>query len=295
MTSDLVVYDQRPLQAAEVKAQVQLIQEVMKAVMQKDQHYGVIPGAGNKPTLLKPGAEKLMATFRLAADPHVEDLSAADVFRYRVTCRLIAQSTGIFVGAGVGECSSDEEKYKWRFSVSDDEWNATPEDRKRIKYKRDGQIKQVRTNPSDVANTILKMAKKRALVDAVLTVTGASDIFTQDIEDMPAEIFDKGQGAKPPIQQPQARQEAAVVGENTVISGVDSVTQKTGEKNGKAWTLYTVHAGEKYTTFDKTLAENAKKAHESGLMVEITYEQTEKGRNLKTLTVQEPRQTGEEG
>jgi hypothetical protein len=40
-------------------------------------------------------------------------------------------------------------------------------------------------NPSDYYNTCLKMGKKRALVDAVLTSTAASDIFTQDIEEDP--------------------------------------------------------------------------------------------------------------
>jgi len=42
-------------------------------------------------------------------------------------------------------------------------------------------------------NTVLKMAKKRAYVDAILTATHASGIFTQDMEDiavstMPAKI-----------------------------------------------------------------------------------------------------------
>ena len=37
-------------------------------------------------------------------------------------------------------------------------------------------------------NTVLKMAKKRALVDAVLTATAASDIFTQDLEDISANL-----------------------------------------------------------------------------------------------------------
>ena len=37
---------------------------------------------------------------------------------------------------------------------------------------------------ADVWNTVKKMAKKRAHVDVTLTVTAASDIFTQDIEDM---------------------------------------------------------------------------------------------------------------
>ncbi len=42
-------------------------------------------------------------------------------------------------------------------------------------------------NPADNYNTVLKMAKKRALVDAVLTATAASDIFTQDLEDITRE------------------------------------------------------------------------------------------------------------
>ena len=38
---------------------------------------------------------------------------------------------------------------------------------------------------ADQYNTVLKMSNKRSLVAAVLNVTAASDIFTQDIEDMP--------------------------------------------------------------------------------------------------------------
>ncbi|MEC2076308.1 hypothetical protein [Metabacillus fastidiosus] len=34
-----------------------------------------------------------------------------------------------------------------------------------------------------IVNTVLKMAKKRALIDAVLSATRASGLFTQDIED----------------------------------------------------------------------------------------------------------------
>jgi hypothetical protein len=39
-------------------------------------------------------------------------------------------------------------------------------------------------NPADYFNTVLKIAKKRAHVDAILTATAASDIFTQDAEDI---------------------------------------------------------------------------------------------------------------
>ena len=39
-------------------------------------------------------------------------------------------------------------------------------------------------DPYTMDNTVLKMAKKRALVDAALLVASLSDVFTQDLEDM---------------------------------------------------------------------------------------------------------------
>jgi hypothetical protein len=209
----------RPLTLAQVKDQVHLLQEILKGVMTEGQHYGKIPGAGDKPTLLKPGAEKIMSTFQLWPDPEVEDLSFNDIIRYRVKVKLINKVSGITEGAGVGECSTEEEKYKWRAVVSEDEWNATDESHKRIKYgkkwengKQVGyQAKQIRTNPYDLANTVVKMAKKRALVDAVLTATAASDIFTQDVEDLPPEVLNRGNGKattqKPPTTEPKRKSE----------------------------------------------------------------------------------------
>jgi hypothetical protein len=47
-------------------------------------------------------------------------------------------------------------------------------------------------HPYDVKNTLEKMAEKRSLVAAVLIGTAASDIFTQDVEDLP-DLFDKGE------------------------------------------------------------------------------------------------------
>ncbi|WP_057662350.1 hypothetical protein [Stenotrophomonas koreensis] len=183
-------YGSRSLTAADIRAQVNLMQDVMLEVMKDGTHYGKIPGTQSK-SLYKAGAEKLMATFRLAAKPEVEDLSRNGEIAYRVTVNLLSPG-GAFVGAGIGECSSAEEKYSWRRAVCDEEFEATPENRRRIKFSkyqgRVEQVKQVRTNPADVANTILKMAKKRAQVDAVITATAASDIFTQDIEDLPEEV-----------------------------------------------------------------------------------------------------------
>ena len=69
-------------------------------------------------------------------------------------------------------------------------------------------------NPADHYNTVLKMAKKRALVDAVLTATAASDIFTQDLEDITANI-----AANTPVPAPAV--EASAPATPVVIHPVD--------------------------------------------------------------------------
>jgi hypothetical protein len=212
--NEVAVFEQRAptLTAAQVRGQVQLVQQVMESVMKKDVHYGIIPGT-DKPSLLKPGCEVLMTTFRIAVDPIVEDLSTSDEIHYRVRCVGTHQTSGIVMGTGIGECSSNEEKYKWKRS-NDREFERTPEDRRRIKYGYDKnkrteyEVKQIRTEPADVANTILKMAKKRALVDFTLTALAASDCFNQDLEDIPEEIRDNGnEPEKRSVQQPRAKSE----------------------------------------------------------------------------------------
>lgn len=188
----------------EVRQQVNLIQEVMQSAMKEGTHFGTQPGA-KKPSLWKPGAEKLASTFRLAIDPVVDELSYGDEFRIRVKANIAEMGSGRFLGAGVGECSSCESKYMWRAAVCIEEFDSTPETMRRIKWAKDKEhnwipysTKQVRMNVADVANTVLKMAKKRAMVDGILTVTGASDIFTQDIEELPKEYLDQN----PPTAEP---------------------------------------------------------------------------------------------
>ena len=60
------------------------------------------------------------------------------------------------VAEGVGMANTEEEKY----------------------------VRQYTTKTSDgMANTVMKIAKKRAFMDAILAVSGLSDLFTQDLED----------------------------------------------------------------------------------------------------------------
>lgn len=152
------------------------VTEIITRWLERDTDYGVIPGA-KKPTLLKPGAEKLCKAFN--ASPRFEVVSSdvdhdrvnkyskktwangrpagevelTSIGHYRYVVRCVLSINGKEVGDAIASCSSLESKYIDR--------------------------------PRDVENTILKMACKRALVAAVSTTFGLSDRFTQDLEDMP--------------------------------------------------------------------------------------------------------------
>jgi len=193
------------LSISEIKAQVQKIQEVMRQVMQKGEHYGVIPGT-NKPTLLKAGAEKLCLTFRL--DPQYESTEHydGDHLTIKSKCSLFHIVTGGRIGSGEGSCSTKESKYAYRnAALSCPECGKESIIKGRSEYgggwlcfgKKGGcgakfpddQFEGVEVgkiandNLADQYNTVLKMSNKRALVAAVLNATAASDIFSQDLDE----------------------------------------------------------------------------------------------------------------
>jgi hypothetical protein len=244
----------------ELVQQVKLIQQVMESVMKKDEHYGVIPGTGNKPSLLKPGAEKLGFVFRLAPD-YKGGITERDLGgghrEYEVICTLLQIHTGISFGQGVGSCSTMEGKYRFRSEVLEGpDGNAlqVPKEYWETRNpsmlggpqfgvrKRDKQWvithKVEHDNPADYYNTVLKMAKKRAHVDAILTATAASDIFIQDVEDMPEVIpqqenHPRGEGVnKPQPQTAEAPKEATYQG---VIEKVWDYEPKKDDKDRRQW------------------------------------------------------------
>jgi len=210
-----------------MKALSDLLEKVLVEGMNAD--YGKIPGT-QKPTLLKAGSEKILTMFQIAVDPIVEDLSGEDCFRYRVTCRLTHAPTGEVLGSGVGECSTDETKYAWKRTYSKKEFNADPE-KSRIRYYsfkgdhgwEEGEEMQIRQHPADMANTVLKMAKKRAQIDATLTVTGASSMFEQDLDEMDEETRQQTKEpqrrGRPRGKQSQAKSEDVICSECRATNG----------------------------------------------------------------------------
>lgn len=209
MGGEIITIDQiQPLSVAQIKQQVQTIQQVMEGVMKDGTHYGKIPGCGDKPVLLKAGAEKLCMTFRL--DPEYEIITERDGDNLSITskCTLHYIPNGARMGSGMGSCSSRESKYFYRSAVRKcPACGAEAIIKGKAEYgggwlcygKKggcgakfqdgdaaiDGQ-KMGRVPNEDLAdqyNTVLKMSNKRSLVAAVLNVTAASDIFDQDLDD----------------------------------------------------------------------------------------------------------------
>ena len=208
-----------------VLEQVNIIQELYAKAMKEGVDYGVIPGCG-KPSLLKAGAEKITFMFRLRPN-FIVDKEWLPNGHLVVNCKCeLLNQNGEKLGEGVGMCSTLEKKYRWR-----DANRKCPVCGKETIFKdkkegggwycwtkKGGCGKQFAENDSailnqivgkvenpDIAdeyNTVLKMAKKRAYIDATLTVSGVSDLFTQDLD----EKIEHNNGETKETQQEQEQQ-----------------------------------------------------------------------------------------
>jgi hypothetical protein len=192
----------------------QAVKDFIGGVLKEGTDYGKIPG-GDKPALLKPGAEKMATLFGLRPtfplQDKIEDWSGKDhdgepFFYYRYKCQLWRD--GELIAEGEGSCNSWEKKYRYRQAEricpkcgkptiikGKEEYGGGwlcyakkggcgakfADDAPEIVNQQLGQIKNA--DPADIVNTLQKMAQKRALVAPVLIATNTSDYFTQDIDD----------------------------------------------------------------------------------------------------------------
>lgn len=195
-----------------VIARRNLMVEFVKSAMVRGVDYGCIPST-DKPTLLKPGAEKLCTLFRLSPRFQVvekeTDWTGAEhngemFFYYNYRCQLF--NGDLLIAEGEGSCNSFEKKYRWRkcervcpscgiaaiFKSKDNKgWYCwVKKEGCGAKFNNgEASIEQQEVgrvpNPdmADSVNTIQKMGQKRALIAATLLAVNASEFFTQDIED----------------------------------------------------------------------------------------------------------------
>ncbi len=201
--------------------------------------YGKIPGCGDRPTLLLPGAQKLSSAFQFVPRYRIIiRVLGGDKREYDVKCLLYTLS-GTLIAEGEGVCSSLETKYRYRPGpveltdrpVPKEYWNLRKSEPKKAQdllggpgfvAKKDpntgswlvaskGETVE-NPDPADLWNTLKKMGCKRAFIAAVITATNASDVFTQDIEDNP-DLYRRGvtyeTTAEPASEQPEALAPAA--------------------------------------------------------------------------------------
>ena len=116
--------------------------------------YGIIPHA-SKPSLLKPGAEKVLSFLGYAVRTEivhrVEDYKEG-FFSYEFKAYAI-DASGVCRGEGVGVANSKEAKF-------------------------------IKNSGFAVQNTLLKIGKKRSLCDLALLVGSLSGVMSQDLEDL---------------------------------------------------------------------------------------------------------------
>jgi hypothetical protein len=142
-------------QVGAVISKINQFQQIIHSQLKPKTDYGIIPGT-DKPTLLKPGAEKILMLMGVTSEYElIERVQDYDKGFFAYTVKCILSKNGQIITEGLGHCNSRESKYT-----------------------------SSKVDPYTIANTCLKMAKKRAQIDAALTIASLSDVFTQDIEDM---------------------------------------------------------------------------------------------------------------
>lgn len=152
------------------KDQRKQLMDFVRSQLRKGADYDTIPGTP-KPTLLKPGAEKLCTLFQLGSrildsKHEIDRESGFAMFTCKVQVFHIPTDKNL--AESEASANSEEKKNKGR---------ALP----------------------DLLNTLGKMAFKRAFVSAVVLATNASDFFTVDLDD--TNTATKGQEKAKAIQR----------------------------------------------------------------------------------------------
>jgi hypothetical protein len=209
-----------------------MVREYVSRHMVEGTDYGNIPGTDkDKRTLLKPGAEKLVDLFRCTPVfrlmTNEEDFERQH-FNYMFRVRLVQRDGGAVLAEGYGSANSKEGRYRWRnaarkcpscgaekiikgkaeygggwlcFKKSGGCGAKFGDGDPKVEGQEVGRVEN--DDVASLANTILKMAKKRALVDGAIALARCSDMFTQDLEE------EMEHGEPPPKPQPRAPQQAA--------------------------------------------------------------------------------------
>lgn len=133
-------------------------------------------------------------------------------FAFTIKCQLSKNS--IVITEGFGHANTKEARYDRRWVTESklppgtDKSNLQGRE-KDGKYGKYFEYLVENDDPYTLVNTVLKMAKKRAQVDAVLTVASLSEIFTQDLEDFSEDMLSQVQAQSQPKNQSKYQKNSA--------------------------------------------------------------------------------------
>jgi len=155
-----------------------LLQSMVSDVLARGRDYGSVPGVPSD-FLWDPGASMIIASFNCHVGERrikslVDDGKKIAVI---IEVPLMAFNTGNEVGSGIGASSTLETKHKYRWVENPKEWGYSEEALKTVKSEvRDGKTKWHILNPEhdELLNTIIKIASKRAEVDAATGLPGVA-------------------------------------------------------------------------------------------------------------------------
>jgi len=221
-----------------MKARLDELQRFVKEVMVEGVDYGPPFPGSDKKVLLKPGAEKLAEIYGYAIEPRIVNRVEhwgpphGPFFSYEVECIARSKRTGLLIGKGVGSCNTRENRYRWR--TAGRKCPKCGKEETIIKGKReygggwlcfgkkggcgekfandDPQITNQevgRIENDDIctlANTVLKISKKRAYLDVVISVTQSSGLFTGEDDDDDLAAPENGHGRGKRQQSAGSRQ-----------------------------------------------------------------------------------------
>lgn len=170
-TKALTVTEQK---LSRVKAEIALADALVAKVLEPGIDYGLHPGT-NSQVLKDPGSNTIINAFNCYPQARVlyRDVTEERI-SYVIDISLISRDDGLAKSTGTGAASTKETRYGYR-------WVADPEaygyDRaglkKRVKHNRE-EFRIVNPEWSELENTIVKMARKRAEVDAAMALPGVS-------------------------------------------------------------------------------------------------------------------------
>jgi hypothetical protein len=166
---------------------IALLQNMVKDILKQGIDYGRIPGTPQD-SLWDPGASQIIGAFNCYCGER-RILKLEDSDEKIVACvevPIISRATQQVVGSGIGAASTLETKYKYRWVPKPKEWGYDEVAIKTFKTKRgkddEGDVILYRIpNPehSELLNTIVKMASKRAEVDAAESLPGVASVLRQ--------------------------------------------------------------------------------------------------------------------